>query len=77
MIFCVGYKKMGKNMSFRKQFVVFSSELEWPPGRLDDWEIPREKLHLIRAIGEGAFGVVMEGVLDTGNHTVIGVSGGD
>ena len=44
---------------------------------MDDWEIPREKLRLIRAIGEGAFGVVMEGVLDTGNDTVVRVSGGD
>lgn len=32
----------------------------------DNWEIPRKKLRLIRAIGEGAFGVVMEGTLDTG-----------
>ncbi|PFX16345.1 Fibroblast growth factor receptor 1 [Stylophora pistillata] len=31
----------------------------------DEWEIPREKLHIFAAIGEGAFGVVMEGSLDT------------
>jgi len=36
--------------------------------RVDKWEIPREKLHILRAIGEGAFGVVMEGAWDTGNH---------
>ena len=41
------------------------SELESAIG-VDDWEIPREKLCLNRAIGEGAFGVVMEGILDTG-----------
>lgn len=35
--------------------------------RADEWEIPREKLHTFRTIGEGAFGVVMEGVLDSGN----------
>ena len=36
----------------------------------DDWEIPRKKLRLIRAIGEGAFGVVMEGTLDTGDNMI-------
>lgn len=54
----------------------YLSELELST-RVDDWEIPREKLRLIRGIGEGAFGVVMEGVLDTGNDTVVRVSGGD
>ena len=34
--------------------------------RDDKWEIPREKLHIFAAIGEGAFGVVMEVSLDTG-----------
>ena len=45
----------------------FLPELE-SSTRVDDWEIPREKLRLLRAIGEGAFGMVMEGVLDTGNN---------
>ena len=36
--------------------------------RVDEWEIPREKLHTFRTIGEGAFGVVIEGVLDSGNY---------
>ena len=36
----------------------------------DEWEIPRKKLRLIRAIGEGAFGVVMEGTLDTGDNMI-------
>ena len=36
----------------------------------DEWEIPRKKLRLVRAIGEGAFGVVIEGTLDTGNNMI-------
>ena len=47
------------------------SELE-SSAPVDDWEVPREKLRLIRAIGEGAFGVVMEGVIDTGKNVTVG-----
>lgn len=39
--------------------------------RLDEWEIPREKLHTFRAIGEGAFGVVMEGIWDSGTELLV------
>ena len=39
--------------------------------RLDEWEIPREKLHTFRAIGEGAFGVVMEGIWDSGTELLL------
>lgn len=34
--------------------------------RLDEWEIFWEKLYIFRVIGEGVFGVVMEGIWDLG-----------
>ncbi|XP_030628980.1 insulin receptor a isoform X1 [Chanos chanos] len=28
----------------------------------DDWEVPREKIHLLRELGQGSFGMVYEGI---------------
>ena len=52
-----------------RHLIINFSELE-SSVHGDEWEIPRKKLRLIRAIGEGAFGVVMEGTLDTGDNMI-------
>ena len=31
---------------------------------LDEWEVPREKIKILRAIGAGSFGMVYEGTAE-------------
>ncbi|XP_012136523.2 insulin-like receptor-like isoform X2 [Megachile rotundata] len=60
--FYVYKRKYARNASNVTLIATVNPEYVSPPYVLDEWEVPREKIELLRSLGNGSFGMVYEGI---------------